>query len=297
MRHDHKTIALMERHGPKASMVRDYKTLPFLFLGDFSPANVALPKVDDEIRELMTDNERLKAVFPFERFIVWVVDEGWYSGGYPIVVELGNPAKGTTVVHVKDITVNKLGFTVSNLALYFGLTTDDALGCVVRDHGMLLAHAGNVVEYEKAEEYVGLEGVSTRASGLSTIVTRLITTLRDAMDKHLVEVKPKPISKARAKMLRKMGKPVPKPNNSTHYIYLDAPSYSGGGGTGTGKGSPKRGHNRRGHWRKLTNPRFVRHPQYGKTVWVRPAWIGPTDWTVGDTIYTVRDINVPQVLH
>lgn len=43
----------------------------------------------------------------------------------------------------------------------------------------------------------------------------------------------------------------------------------------TGEGAPKRGHERRGHWRKLTHPRFRHHPKYGQKIRVRPCWVGP----------------------
>jgi len=297
MRHDQKIIDVMTRHGLPED-VRAYKELPFLFLGDFSPADVKLPRMDEDLKEVLVNNERLKAVFPFEMFAVWVIDPACYDGGYPIVVRLVDHDDGTTHIHIKDITASKIGFMVYDGSFGFAIDESDGkVACVVQDCGLLMAKNGVVKEYPTASDVYGESIVADRAAGLSTTVTNLVATLRDAMDKHLVEVKTKPVSKAKAKALRKAGKPVPKPNNSTHYIFLDAPRYSNGGGASTGKGSPKRGHNRRGHWRKLTNSRFARHPQYGKTVWVRPAWIGPTDWTVGDTIYTVRDINVPQALH
>lgn len=45
--------------------------------------------------------------------------------------------------------------------------------------------------------------------------------------------------------------------------------------TSTGTGGHKRGHIRRGHWRRIEHPRFKNHPKFGSRIRVRPAWIGP----------------------
>lgn len=56
---------------------------------------------------------------------------------------------------------------------------------------------------------------------------------------------------------------------------------------GKGNGSHKSGHFRRGHWRRLTNERFRHHPQFGKKIRVKPAWIGPENAEFMGARYTL----------
>ena len=48
--------------------------------------------------------------------------------------------------------------------------------------------------------------------------------------------------------------------------------------------SPKP-HRRRGHWKTLNHPRYRRHPQYQKKIFVKPSFVGPKQVTYEGNIY------------
>jgi len=50
-----------------------------------------------------------------------------------------------------------------------------------------------------------------------------------------------------------------------------------------------RGHDRRGHWRRLDHPRFRNHPKYGQRIWIKPTWIGALEKDYRGKIYRVVD--------
>lgn len=46
-------------------------------------------------------------------------------------------------------------------------------------------------------------------------------------------------------------------------------------------------HQRRGTWRRLTNPRFKNHPKYGDKIWVKPCWAGEREAVINGVTYKV----------
>ena len=62
---------------------------------------------------------------------------------------------------------------------------------------------------------------------------------------------------------------------------------NGGGGGSEGTGSPKRGHHRRGHYRTLRADRYARSGMQGKTILVRPCYVGDETFSVGRHHYRV----------
>ena len=52
--------------------------------------------------------------------------------------------------------------------------------------------------------------------------------------------------------------------------------------------SPKP-HRRRGHWKTLNHPRYRRHPQYQKKIFVKPSFVGPKQVTYEGNIYRLVD--------
>lgn len=52
--------------------------------------------------------------------------------------------------------------------------------------------------------------------------------------------------------------------------------------------SPKP-HRRRGHWKTLNHPRYRRHPQYQKKIFVKPSFVGPRQTTYEGNVYRLVD--------
>ena len=77
------------------------------------------------------------------------------------------------------------------------------------------------------------------------------------------------------------------------YIYIDEPpSTRTEKSVATGTGSPKRGHHRRATWVHLTHERYKNHPNYGGVIRRRATWVGPKEWTVNNTVYTLHEPEV-----
>jgi hypothetical protein len=139
------------------------------------------------------------------------------------------------------------------------------------------------------------EFLSGMGEHLSRNLQYFLSFFKWAEGMHMVEVRKKPNQED----LKHKAKGYKKPwlrSDLPHYVYLDAPKSVRDGHGNYVPSDPThsvRGHNRRAHWRSLTNPRFRNHPMYGKRIRVKATWVGPTEWTVGDTIYTVKgDKNV-----
>lgn len=89
-------------------------------------------------------------------------------------------------------------------------------------------------------------------------------------DKHPVEVTPvKQNTKKTA-----LNKNAPwRRATGPRILFLDRMPTTQTESTGT-HASPKP-HQRRGHWRELSHPRYRHHPQYQQKIWVKPSFIGP----------------------
>lgn len=62
---------------------------------------------------------------------------------------------------------------------------------------------------------------------------------------------------------------------------------------GGGQGKSKKGHHRIGHWKTLTHPKYANHPKYlvFKGVYVKAAWVGPTETVYEGNIYKLHRTN------
>ena len=111
-----------------------------------------------------------------------------------------------------------------------------------------------------------------------------------AESKHRVRVAPVQTRKPSKPHIIKQ-KPWLNPDRP-HYIFVDAPhkdaEYISAGDEEKAR-TQRRGHHRRACWVHLKHERYKNHPMYGKRIRRRATWVGPVEWRVKDTIYTLDD--------
>ena len=325
MRHDDELRRRMHTALPLETYL-EYREQPFLYLGDIAPDDREPVFMDGSC----PDVETAKSVLPFGKFVVYAkhnptvvesigaADNGGVLPANTRVAMTGDCAYGVGVVpheehnavlfsivehgiversmlaKGKDVAV----VTWAEYVIDFDDLFDSDGMMKLRAHRVLLqmfanrellsrvdVHAADIGEHMTEVQRV----VATAALGVFSVVDNIIRKLCEARDKHLVEVKVVPPSKSAIK--KGKAKPLSAENGLPHYVYLDAPTYVRDPNTANkSTGTPKRGHTRRGTWVHLRSPRYKNHPQYGSRIWRRPTWVGPKEWTVGNTIYTLKDL-------
>ena len=98
-------------------------------------------------------------------------------------------------------------------------------------------------------------------------------------DKHPVEVTP--VKQPKKTSLNK-NKPWRRATGP-RILFLDRMPTTQTESAGT-HASPKP-HQRRGHWRELSHPRYRHHPQYQQKIWVKPSFIGPEQAEYESNLY------------
>lgn len=323
MRHDDLLRKYLKRH-VESKIIRNYMTIPFLYLGKMD----ILYKDDmtDELMyELLNDPDEIEAILPFSEFTVY--DKNISAADLvadSMMQDDDTVEKVAKALHVNPHTLfrertseiafiisyqkEKRRWTLTEISgLKSGVFMSLATFNVDTDNKITIGHLENAILVEQellhSIDFAEIQD-ETSVLFMQLMMNKLLfilKTLQKARDKHLVEVRRvlTPAQKAANAKSKRKGKPLPHREDLPHYVYLDAPRIVVERSGEPVKGSHKthRGHNRRGHWRRLTNPRFSNHPKYGSKVWVRPTWVGPTEWTVGNTIYTLKDINVGSEEH
>ena len=98
---------------------------------------------------------------------------------------------------------------------------------------------------------------------------------------YFVEADPKPPTPKRP--LKKKEEPRPWQLRKKHIVLIDPLRVAEFKGEALGSQVDRRSpmpHQRRGHWRRLD-------PQGDRRTWVKPAWVGPSAWTLGGREYRV----------
>ncbi len=105
-------------------------------------------------------------------------------------------------------------------------------------------------------------------------------------DKHAVEKFP---AKEKKKAIGPLAEKRPWINASgPHILLLDRLPSTQKPHQGGTHASPKP-HRRRGHWKTLNHPRYRRHPQYQKKIFVKPSFVGPRQTMYEGNVYRLVD--------
>ena len=304
MRHDHAVIKNLHKvYGEQ--FAKSIQRVPFFYIDEKIENNFAdfehrneqgFKRQYPEYAVDLMDFEEVERLMPFPLIAVMDHDIGWHL--------LDHKGNGEWSIGIcMDVMLKHLGLpippgTLINLSIgYYGMSknyydaniqpallvdsVDSRVKGMTKDWQDRLS---SILDNPKFHQE--MLGHTTRS------LLYFLSFLKWAEGMHMVEVRKKPS----ADDLRQKAKNYKKPwlrGDLPHYIYLDAPMQ----GTRPGKEQKHdpdnpayrvRGHNRRAHWRTLTHARFKNHPQYGRRIRVKATWVGPTDWTVGDTIYTVK---------
>ena len=114
---------------------------------------------------------------------------------------------------------------------------------------------------------------------------RLMTYMKYG-EKHAVEKFP---AKEKKKAVGPLAEKRPWINASgPHILLLDRLPSTQKPHQGGTHASPKP-HRRRGHWKTLNHPRYRRHPQYQKKIFVKPSFVGPRQATYEGNVYRLVD--------
>lgn len=302
MRHDYKLQRHLKKHMQK-QMLETYNKMPFVYLGSLFLSDKILDEHLKDLNEVLTnETNEIESIFPFNDFLVFDPSEDKTSpNGGALSVRYIKDDNTWLIAHVQG---NKEYVAICELtSRYHGIDTEDNLPRFgVSDANIMVLKHGEGQSFD-AKKFIDHEKESAAAELLAHGTKKIVditlenfmTTvilLFQARNKHLTRVAQRALSKSQRKKANKRNKPIPRTDNQIHYVYLDAPRYNAyPTGENAGTRSRRRGHSVRGHWRRLDNPRFMRHPKYGDRIWIRPFWSGPTEWTVGDTIYTIHDLN------
>lgn len=314
MRHDHQVIKNIHKlYGAKLAL--NLQKLPFFYINEevencfasYQQRNAeGYKKQFPEYEVRLLDFEEIGRIMPFPMVVVMDHDIGWQA------IDWKGNGKWSVTLCI-DRMLNDMGINVPPGALLeFDLVYSPA---IPGEKQSMLSIDGSLLINEGTNRLEGLpvdmqnrlfKMVATNhefLGGMSKHLTRnlhyFLSFFKWAEGMHMVEVKKSPNQED----LKQKAKGYKKPwlrSDLPHYVYLDAPKTVRDSSGTYVSGDPThsvRGHNRRAHWRSLTNPRFKNHPMYGKRIRVKATWVGPTEWTVGDTIYTVKgDMHVSDIV-
>lgn len=248
----------------------------------------------------MTDYEEVDNLLPFWRFSIMDHQIGWHSvewlkeGYWRITIcidrqlkDLGVPIAPGSLMHVAlHITPRDEAEEPEGMVYYDAEARCNLLARedTKKPPGLDLEIAESLYDVFESEEFR-----HAMSKQMVTNISYFLSFFKWAEGMHMVEARKKP-TKQDLKTTAKGNKKPWTRGDMPHYIYLDAPhSVSSRGEHAPGESGRKvRGHNRRAHWRTLRDPRFKNHPKYGIPMRIKQMWVGPTDWVVGDTIYTVK---------
>ena len=162
--------------------------------------------------------------------------------------------------------------------------------CVWPDKGILSKDIDFTFPDQLKQDNHLHETLCESIGGLLTSVQMMHNWLKEC-DKHPVSVtptsRPKPSSLDKKRPWRRATGP--------SILLLDKMPSQSSGATGTGSG--KRPHRRRGHWRTLSHPKYRHHPQYQQKIWVKPAFIGPSEEIFEGNMYRLIDQEHGMTLH
>ena len=193
------------------------------------------------------------------------------------------PEDSAAYVHVQ--LFNEEDSSCTAFGGYFFFTDDPTpVHCFVPTVGCMCA----LLESYKDD----IEGFDTHhratkafASEVMSLCMKLMTYMKYG-DKHAVEKFP---AKAKKKAVGPLAEKRPWINASgPHILLLDRLPSTQKPHQGGTHASPKP-HRRRGHWKTLNHPRYRRHPQYQKKIFVKPSFVGPRQVTYEGNVYRLVD--------
>lgn len=300
MRHDHAVIKNIHKiYGDY--FAKSVQSMPFFYVSDDVERHFCSPKhlnAQGHMRQYpeyqvdLMDFEEIDRLMPFPMINVMDHDIGWHNidwhgnGQWKIMIcmdvmleHIGVPIPPGTLIGVEVEFHGKVDETTYDAAASTSLLVDQTTN---RIPGMSLEWQNKFSEMLDMDRF-RVDIVKHLTAGLHYFMS----FLKWAQTQHLVEAKP-----ANPKNGLGTKTAVRKPwlrDDLTHYIYLDAPQRVTDSQPRNGDPTyTVRGHHRRGHVRRLANPRFRNHPMYGKYIPVRASWVGSKEWTVNGTIYTVK---------
>ena len=290
MRKDHQIIkAIYNLYGAEAT--EDYVKLPFFEISPESEERMIKGEEDSGIGHAYIPNwndpDEIMGLLPFPSFNVWIPEVGLYSiyifehdevtESYNIVVSnyVDERAAAAGEVPVGSQIVSRF-----NVKPHYDTKT--------MKHGVLLGLVNFVINGKDQMSKLDEKDQNHYVKSVYRNVEFALGYFKyvESNDLYMIERKERTTSrdtKSRQK----------KPWTCKDYptiIYLNVlPSErTSTESNGNGSHTPKKAHQRRGHWRKLDHPRFKKHPKFGKKIRIKPSWIGDKEAVVGNTIYRVK---------
>ena len=142
----------------------------------------------------------------------------------------------------------------------------DGLGCSFNFDAKYSQFTRKDMTKEEEENYFA---IATESIGVFIQTVQAMHVWLKESDRHPVEVMP-----VKQPKLSPLNKDKPwRRATGPRILFLDRMPTTEAESTGT-HASPKP-HQRRGHWRELSHPRYRHHPQYKQKIWVKPSFIGP----------------------
>ena len=303
-RHDAKWIkAIAKYYG--LEWAKHFQRLPFFFIPTVSELDLVYKvegmedtyRVKEEYQVYLTDTEQIENLLPFNSFCVVMEDGGfWFSVHY----------RGDNEWHIfmplydqsQKYVRSRIYGATTRILLNIGtdVHSDGTVG-VDMFAEYLDGGAGIPSGYEEGVEQaiakINENGEARDATNelLAGTLEKLICYFKWAESRHLVKVRP-PSTKADLKAKKKGDLKPWTRTDRPHYIFLNAPQTEAEHPVNETPEEEKRrvrGHHRRAHFRTLRHPKFRHHPDYMKPVRRKATWVGPRDWVVEGTIYTLVD--------
>lgn len=247
---------------------------------------------EESLKQLRNNTHML--ILPFDKFVV-VLDTAFIIFDFSRIIGEQRGIHVTQFPRKPDMKT--AGITDQEYLALHAFFTKFGIEKRAKD-GFPLVHANvSVSRYLRRAEQItditdDLEAHETprrQVINLGRIALELICLFSKADAQHLVSVTRKRDVRVHGHRSRHQWRAtLPR----THYIYLDAPPSF----TQTDKSDKKQegqpliaGHKRRAHWRTLRDPRFRKHPHYGRRIRIRATWVGPTTWKDSHAVYTVMN--------